>query len=98
MPPLNTRSASSRLRRRLSTDTAPTSAAPIGPSSTTAASVADELGDQADCRAASGVGVESQIRNSSMSTPSAIHQLALMGRPESLGATTEAAAITTAAM
>ena len=49
-------------------------------------------------RAASGVGVESQIRNSSMSTPSAIHQLALMGRPESLGATTEAAAITTAAM
>ena len=33
-----------------------------------------------------------------MSTPSAVHQLGLMGRLESLGATTEAAATTTAAM
>src|SRR5258708_26951989 len=98
IPPLNTRSARRVLRRTLIRDTAPTSAAPSGPSSTTAARVADELGDQAACRAASGVGVESQIRNKSMSTPSTIHQLRLRGRSESLGATTEAAAITTAPM
>ena len=67
MAPLNSRS-DSRWRRKLSTDTAPTRAAPSGPSSTTPASVADELGDQADCRAASGVGVESQIRNSKRRT------------------------------
>ena len=48
----------------LSTATAPVSAAPIGPSSTTAASVAAELGDHADCRAPIGVDGESQIRNS----------------------------------
>jgi len=30
--------------------------------------VAAELGDHADCRAASGVGVESQIRNSNART------------------------------
>jgi hypothetical protein len=60
--------------------------------------VADELGDQADWRAASGVGAESQIRNSSMSTPRDSHQPVPMGGPERLGATTEAAATTTAAM
>jgi hypothetical protein len=72
--PLKSRSATISWRRRLITAIAPVSAAPMGPSRTTAASVADELGDQADCRVASGVGVASQTRNSSWSTPSSIHQ------------------------
>jgi hypothetical protein len=57
-------------RRTLSSEVAPTAIAPSGPSSTTAASVADELGDQADCREVRVVGVESQTRNSSASTAS----------------------------
>jgi hypothetical protein len=60
--------------------------------------VADELGDQAAWRAASGVGMESQIRNRAMSTPSIVSSLALRGRAENRGTTTEAAAITTAPM
>lgn len=48
----------------LITETAPTRAAATGPSSTTAASVAAELGDHFVCRDTSGAGVESQIRNS----------------------------------
>ncbi len=61
--PLNSRSASSSWRRRLSTATAPTSAAAMGPSRTTAASVAAELGDHFVCRDVSGVLAESQTRN-----------------------------------
>ncbi len=49
----------------LTTETAPTSAAASGPSRTTAASVAAELGDHFVCRETSGAGVESQIRKSS---------------------------------
>ena len=55
-------------RRTLSSEAAPTAIAPSGPSSTTAASVADELGDQADCLEVRVVGVESQTRKSSAST------------------------------
>ena len=64
MAPLNSRPCSRSCRLRLSTETAPTSAAPTRPTSTTAARLAAELGDQADWRAAIGVGVESQIRKS----------------------------------
>src|SRR5690348_2676083 len=68
MDALNTRWVRSRPRRTLSSEVAPTTSAPTGPASTTAARVTEELGDQADCREARVVGVESQIRNSSAST------------------------------
>src|SRR5215472_14805518 len=62
-------------RRTLSSEVAPTAIAPSGPSRTTAASVADELGDQADCLEADVVGVESHTRNSSASTTRVIPDL-----------------------
>src|ERR1700734_968072 len=64
MAPLNSRRLSDSGPRRLSTDTAPTTAAPNGPTSTTAARLAAVLGDHDDCRAATRAGVESQTRNS----------------------------------
>src|SRR5258708_31414585 len=73
IPPLNTRSASRVLRRRLITDTAPTRAAPSGPSSTTAARGPDELSDQAAYHAASGGGEEPPYRNKCQPTPTPIH-------------------------
>ena len=54
MAPLNSRSASRNCRRMLTSEAAPTSAAASGPSRTTAASVADELGDHFVCRDVSG--------------------------------------------
>src|SRR5689334_11435052 len=68
MAALNTRWVRPRPRRTLNSDVAPTTSAPTGPTRATAASVTDELGDQADCRDATAVGVESQIRNSSTRT------------------------------
>ena len=65
MAPLKSRSPSLSWRRMLSSDVAPTSAAASGPSRTTAARVAAELGDHLVCRAVSGVLTESQTRNSS---------------------------------
>src|SRR5487761_678025 len=94
MPPLNSRCATSRPRRALSTETAPTIAAPTGPSRTTEASVAEELGDQADLRGIRGVGVESQTRNSRASTLS-WNQLIFEKGPR---ATCTEAATTTSAM
>ena len=68
MDALNTRWVRSRPRRTDRSEVAPTTSAPTGPTSTTAARVAEELGDQADCRDARVVGAESQIRKSSTST------------------------------
>src|SRR6516225_1053108 len=68
MDAMNTRWVRPRPRRTLNSEVAPTTSAPTGPTRTTAASVTDELGDQADCRDATAVGVESQIRNSSART------------------------------
>ena len=69
MAPLKARSRRPP-RRRLISEVAPTNAAPPGPSSTTAARVAAELGDQADWREVRVVGVESQIMNRTASTSS----------------------------
>src|SRR6266481_7714992 len=63
--PLKRRSTSGTPRRTLNTAAEPTIAAPTPlffPSSTTAASVAAELGDHAHCRSPSMVGVESHTR------------------------------------
>ena len=77
MAALKIRRVRPRPRRTLSAEVAPTAIAPSGPSSTTAARVAAELGDQmdcrevddhADCREVNVVGAESQTRNSSAST------------------------------
>ena len=70
MEALNTRWVRSTPRRTLSSEVAPTASAPSGPASTTAASVAAELGDHADCREVRVVGVESQTPNSNASTTS----------------------------
>ena len=68
MAPLNSRSASRSWRRGLMSEAAPTSAAASGPSRTTAASVAAELGDHFVCREVSGVLAELQIRNKTCRT------------------------------
>ncbi len=72
---------------------APTSPAAPGPSSTAAASVADELGDHLVCRDVSGALAVSQMRNSAIRTPRATQGLgtsvvANIGRePAALGTT-----------
>jgi hypothetical protein len=53
-----------RSGRRLKTAEAPTAAAPKGPSSTTAASVAAELADQSERLMTVGAGAASQATNS----------------------------------
>jgi hypothetical protein len=100
MEALNTRWVRSRPRRTLNSAVAPTTSAPTGPTRTTAASVTDELGDQADCPNARAAGAESQIRNSS--TRTAMVQDWLTGPSRSgpaprTWASTAAAAATTAA-
>src|SRR5690242_7132952 len=95
MEALNTRWVASRPRRTLNSDVAPTTSAPTGPTRTTAASVTDELGDQPDCRDATAVGVESQIRNSSARTT--MVQAWLTGPSRSGSAPTARASTATAA-
>src|SRR5215469_6549077 len=75
MEALNTRCVRPMPRRMLSSEVAPTAIAPSGPSSTTAASVAAELGDQADRLEVRVVWVESQTRNSSASTARVVPDL-----------------------
>src|SRR5690348_6584582 len=98
MEALNSRCVRSTPRRTLTREVAPTAIAPSGPSSTVAASVADELGDQADWREVSVVGAESQTRNSSASTNSAPDLAATLSVSVSLpraSTSTAAAAATT---
>src|SRR5262252_6503437 len=100
MEALNTRWTGPRPRRTLNNEVAPTTSAPTGPTRTTAASVTDELGDQADCRDATAVGVESQIRNSSTRTAMVQDWLtgpSRSGSAPSAWASTATAAATTAA-
>src|SRR6202042_914856 len=93
MAPLKIRRASDRGPCRLSTDTAPTSAAPNGPTSTTAARLAAVLGDHEDCRAAIRAGGESQTRNSNCKTIRAAQKRA--GRSRGMLRVTSAAAAPT---
>ncbi len=69
--PLNIRSGSRSFGRKLRSELAPTNAAASGPSRTTAASVAAELGDHFVCRALSEVSTESHTRNRTTSVTKA---------------------------
>ncbi len=75
MPVLNTRWTSEGPRRSPNRVQAPTSAAPTGPTRTTAARVAIGLGDHASSLGRSSVAVDSKTTRSTPSTATSRHQV-----------------------